>query len=148
MCVDTYIPSFLYFLLIQITTEHWVEFLVLHSRFSLVIYFIHSTYLYWIYVIPSLWILFPQPSEPLHSVNFSTFSNCLPHLHCWASHVTQTVKTACHAGDLGLIPWSGRSPGERYDNPFQYSCLKNHMDRGAWWATVHGVTKSQTRLRD
>ena len=46
--------------------------------------------------------------------------------------------------DAGLIPGSGRSPGEGHSNPFQYSCLENPMDRGAWWATVHGVTKSQT----
>ena len=50
------------------------------------------------------------------------------------------------AGDLGLIPGSGRSPGEGSDSPLQYSCLGNSMDRGAWWATVHGVTKNQTRL--
>ena len=50
--------------------------------------------------------------------------------------------------DTGLIPGSKRSPGEGNDNPFQYSCLENFMDRGAWWATVHGVTKSQTRLSD
>ena len=43
--------------------------------------------------------------------------------------------------DAGLIPGSGRSPGEGNGNPLQYSCLKNSMDRGAWWATVHGVTK-------
>ena len=47
-----------------------------------------------------------------------------------------------NAGDLGLTPGSGRSPGEGNGNPFQYSCLGNSMDRGAWWATVHGVTKS------
>ena len=45
------------------------------------------------------------------------------------------------AGDLGLMPGSGRSPGEGNDNPVQYSCLGNPMDRGAWQATVHGVTK-------
>ena len=45
-------------------------------------------------------------------------------------------------GDLGSIPGSGRSPGEGNDNPLQYSCLENYMDRGAWWATVHGVTES------
>ena len=45
-----------------------------------------------------------------------------------------------------MIPGSGRSPGEGNDNPFQYSYLENLMDRGAWWATVHGVTKSQTQL--
>ena len=44
-------------------------------------------------------------------------------------------------GDAGSIPVSGRSPGEGNDNPLQYSCLGNPMDRGAWWATVRGVTK-------
>ena len=46
--------------------------------------------------------------------------------------------------DSGLIPGSGSFPGEGNGNPLQYSCLENSMDRGAWWATVHGVTKSQT----
>ena len=53
--------------------------------------------------------------------------------------------SACNAGDLGLIPGPGRSPGEGKGNPLQYSCLKNHMDGGAWWATVHGATKSWTQ---
>ena len=53
---------------------------------------------------------------------------------------------ACNAGDLGSIPGSGRSPGEGNGNPLQYSCLENHMDEGTWWATVHGVAKSWTRL--
>ena len=44
--------------------------------------------------------------------------------------------------DEGLIPGSGRSPGGGHDNPLQYSCLESSMDRGAWWATVHGVTES------
>ena len=48
---------------------------------------------------------------------------------------------ACQAGDIGLISGSERSPGEGNGNPFQYSCLENPMDRGAWWATVHGVAK-------
>ena len=52
---------------------------------------------------------------------------------------------ACNAGDPGLIPGSGRSPGEGNGNPLQYSCLENPMDGGAWWATVHGVAKSRTR---
>ena len=43
-----------------------------------------------------------------------------------------------------LIPGSGRSPGGGNDNPLQYSCLENFMDRGTWWATVHGVTESDT----
>ena len=45
------------------------------------------------------------------------------------------------------IPGLGRTPGEGNGNPFQYSCLESSMDRGAWWATVHGVTKSQTQLK-
>ena len=49
-----------------------------------------------------------------------------------------------NAGEAGSIPGSGRSPGEGNGNPLQYSCLENPMDRGAWWATVHGVTKSLT----
>ena len=52
------------------------------------------------------------------------------------------------AGDLGLIPGLGRSPGEGNGNPLQYSSLRNLMDRGAWWSTVFGVTKSQIRLSD
>ena len=46
--------------------------------------------------------------------------------------------------DVGSIPGLGRSPGAGRGNPLQYSCLENPMDRGAWWATVHGVTKSWT----
>ena len=53
-------------------------------------------------------------------------------------------ESACSEGDLGLIPGSGSSPGEGNGNPLHYSCLENSMDRGAWWATVHGVAKSQT----
>ena len=59
-------------------------------------------------------------------------------------------ESVCNAGaaqDVGLIPGSGRFPGGENGNPPQYSCLENPMDRGAWWATVHGVTKSQTRLK-
>ena len=56
--------------------------------------------------------------------------------------------SARNAGDLGSIPGSGRSPGEGNGNPFQYSCLENPMDGGVWWATVHGVAKSRTRLSD
>ena len=49
-------------------------------------------------------------------------------------------------GDTGSIPGSGRSPGEGNSNRFQYSCLENPINRGAWGATVHGAIKSQTRL--
>ena len=50
---------------------------------------------------------------------------------------------AANAGDMGLIPGSGRSPGEGNGNLLQYSCLGNPMDRGAWWATVYGAAKDQ-----
>ena len=50
--------------------------------------------------------------------------------------------------DAGSIPGLGRSPREGHGSPLQYSCLENPMGRGAWWATVHGVAKSQTQLSD
>ena len=53
-------------------------------------------------------------------------------------------ESACNARDMGLIPGLGRPFGEGNDIPPQYSCLGNPMDRGAWWATVHGVAKSWT----
>ena len=57
-------------------------------------------------------------------------------------------ESACNAGDPGSMPGSERSPGEGTGYPLQYSCMENSMDRGTWWATVHGVTKSQTQLSD
>ena len=56
--------------------------------------------------------------------------------------------STCKAEDLGSVPGSGRSPGEGNDNPLQYSCLEISMDRGAWQAAVHVVTKSQAQLSD
>ena len=52
-------------------------------------------------------------------------------------------ESACNALDLGSIPGLGRSPGEGSNYPLQYSCLENSMDGGSWWATVHGVAKSE-----
>ena len=61
--------------------------------------------------------------------------------------VAQMVKKpTSKVGDLGPVPESGRSPGEGNGNPLQYPCLENYMDRGTWWATVHGITKSDTTL--
>ena len=70
----------------------------------------------------------------------SIWDNCL--LPWWLSG----KESACNAGDPGWIPGSGISPWEGNGYPLQFSCLGNSMDRGAWWATVHGVTKSQTGL--
>ena len=60
------------------------------------------------------------------------------------SNLTELKESVCSAGYPDSIPGSGRSPGDGNGNPLQYSCLKNSMDRGAWWARVHGVAKSQT----
>ena len=57
-------------------------------------------------------------------------------------------ESTCKAGDVGSIPSLGRSPGGGHGSPLQYSCLENPMDRGVWWAAVHGVAKSWTRLSD
>ena len=57
-------------------------------------------------------------------------------------------QSACTVRDLGSITGSGRSPGEGNGNPLQYSCLENPMDRGAWQATVHEVSKSQIQLSE
>ena len=60
--------------------------------------------------------------------------------------VSEVKVSPCNVGDPGSIRGLGRSPGEGNGNPLQYSCLENPMDGGAWWAIVHGVAKSRTRL--
>ena len=72
---------------------------------------------------------------------------CLSGLVC-SFRGSEVKASACNGEDMGLIPGSGRCPGEGNGNPLQYSCLENPMDGGAWWATVHGVAKSRTRLSD
>ena len=61
--------------------------------------------------------------------------------------VKNPLANAGNIRDIGSIPGSRRSPGEGHENPLLYSCLENPMDRGAWRATVHGIAKSQTRLK-
>ena len=70
----------------------------------------------------------------------------VPERGCTVYSGSEVKASACNAGDLGSIPGLGRYPGEGNGNPLQYSYLENPMDAGAWWATVHGVTKSWTRL--
>ena len=65
----------------------------------------------------------------------------------WASPVAQWSRIHLPVQEMGSVPGSGRSPGEGNGNPLQYSCLENSTDRGAWQATVHGVTESQIRLK-
>ena len=100
--------------------------------------------------------LLPHASQfPLCLVEFSWYSSpdkpFIPdYMLMGATQVVLVIKNLpANAGDvrdLGSSPGMGRSPGEGNGNPLQYSCLENPMDRGAWRATVHGVTKSQTRL--
>ena len=80
--------------------------------------------------------------------NAILYINCTSKIDMGFPGGSEVKASACNAGDLGSIPGSGRSPGEGNGNPLQYSCLGNPMDRGAWWATVNGVTKSRTRLSD
>ena len=72
------------------------------------------------------------------------------HTHTWTFQVALSgKKPACQyrrQKRRGFNPWAGRSPGGGHGHPLKYSCLENPMDRGAWWATVHRVTKIQTRL--
>ena len=75
-------------------------------------------------------------------------SNMTEWLSLWTSLVAQSVKSAYSVRDLGLIPGSGRCPGEGNSYLLQYSCVENFMHRGAWWATIHGVTKSRAQLSD
>ena len=109
--------------------------------------------------LPTLWSNVSCPWEKvgkdahsLPSFNISwewLFS--LAQLSSWASQVALVVKSPpANAEDIrhaGLIPESGRSPGGGHGNQLQYSCLEKPMDRGAWWATVHRVAKSQTQLK-
>ena len=69
-------------------------------------------------------------------------------LNSVCSEGSASKESACSTGDLGSIPGSGRFPGGGHDNPLQHSCLEHPMDRGARKATVHGVARVGTRLRD
>ena len=66
---------------------------------------------------------------------------------CGLPQRLSSKESACNAGDAGLIPGLGRSPGGGHCNPHQYSCLENPMEREAWWATVRRVAKSRARLK-
>ena len=68
--------------------------------------------------------------------------------HYFKLFLNNNKVSACNVGDPGLIPGLGRSPGKRNGNPLQHSCLENSINRGTWQAIIHGVAKSQTRLRN
>ena len=110
-------------------------------------------------VMPSNHLIFCRPLllPPSIFPSIKVFSNesvlcitwpkyCCLHTIPDGSVVKNPPANAGDAGDVGLIPGLGRSPGGGNGNPLQYSCLENPMDRAAWRATVHGVVRSQTRL--
>ena len=86
----------------------------------------------------------PEAHRPLNKylLNEFTFRSHIQELRITGG--SDGKEPACHVGDPGSIPGSGRSPGEGNGNPLQYSWLENPVDRGAWRVTVHGVAKSQT----
>ena len=69
------------------------------------------------------------------------FNNSVITISAWDPQLAQLKNPPANAGDTGVIFGLGRSLGEGNGNPLQYSCLENLRERGAWWATVHGVTK-------
>ena len=83
--------------------------------------------------------------ESVIKISLQNKSSGLDDFYCFPGG-SEVKASACNVGDLGSISGSGRSPGEGNGHPLQYSCLENPMDGGAWWATVHGVTKGQTQL--
>ena len=98
------------------------------------------------------WIAFPPPWDLpdvlLHFCTAKRFFTAEPSWVLVFPGGSVGKRSACNAGKQGSLPGWDRSPGEGNGSPLQYSCLENSMDRGAWWATAHGVTKSQTRLTD
>ena len=79
-----------------------------------------------------------------HTYIYIKYHTCVVVIYIWLPGGSDSKEFACNAGDSGSIPGSERSPGEGNGKPLQYSCLENSMDSGAWWAVVHGVTKTQT----
>ena len=95
----------------------------------------------------------PESKEPVITGGLTKANHLRPPLLAWMGFPGGSVdkkpaSNAGDAGDEGLIPGSGRSAGVGQSNPLQYSCLESHMDRGAWRAAVHGVTKSWAWLSD
>ena len=83
-------------------------------------------------------ILTNHPLGKIKLPEYCSRLNCVPH----SPAGSDSKETGLNAGDSASNPGSGRSPGECNGNPFQYSCLGNPMDKGAWWARVHGAAKS------
>ena len=106
--------------------------IITYTRLRVVIIYFSSLLVIYSYV--SLWFNFSDLTK---------FTLSIDVLAQWLSGKESTC-SARAAGDMGSVPGLGRSPGGGHGNPLQYSCLENPKNRGAWWATVHAVTKSQT----
>ena len=152
------LPLFCFFLTVFII-HHFCLFLLCPYWFSFVsasllclLGPIHSLFPQLFFVSSFVQSLSHDISESLCAFVYTVFSpdQLSESFPLWGDfpHVSDGKESACSAGDLGLIPGSGQSPGEGNGNALQSSCLENSMDRGAWQATVHGVAKSQTRLSD
>ena len=132
--------KFLYVVLISTLRQAWQSITSAYLKMAT-----HSSILAW--KIPwteepgKLWSMGPQ------RVRHNLMTKPSPYLHELPGG-SDSKESACCAGDPGSIPGLGRSPGEGNGNPLQCSCLENPMNGGAWWATVHGVTKSWTQLSD
>ena len=105
---------------------------------------IFSDTLLYPYIQVLLFVLSSSLSVPVLIWNCPNYHSSVINLSFPGGSVAKNLPA--NAGDGGSIPGSGRSPGGGNGNPLQYSCMKNPMDRGAWWGIVHGVTKRQTRL--
>ena len=99
-----------------------------------------------IWLKPRCWAGIQKPRAPASSQSFSVVEHTGGFMWSLRGFLggSDGKESACNAGDPGLVPRSGRSPGVGNGNPLQYSCLENPMDRGARQATVHGITKSWT----
>ena len=121
----------------QIKVDPWKTFSLkwVHQLILVFCFLFSSKYLLWYYMICN-WL-----NKQIRNFGFwrPSAKFCFP-------GGSEGKVSACNVGDSGLTPVSGRSPGEGNGGPFQYSCLENPMDGGAWWATVRGVTKSRIHL--
>ena len=128
-------------------------FISVNICFIYLCFMIFCIYMYKCYILLTYWPLYRcmWPSLSLVTtfdamIILSDLSIVTPD-HGSFSGCSDGKESAWKARDLGLIPGSGRFPGEGTGYPFQYSCLENFMDRGTWQATVHGIAKSQTQLK-
>ena len=145
-------------MLFQVYSKEWSTFLHIWNCIYFYIYetvyvklYIHKLYVHTYFfrsfstkVITRHWIQFRVPSVSAWRLPVL----CIMVWICWFHTPHPPLLLSPFAGDLELIPGLGKSPGGGNDNPLQCSCLENPMDRRVWRATVHGVTKSQTRLSD